>query len=110
MSDFIGVISSLDFWVAMFCGFLISIFFAYIIQSVYDMWKDITTTEYYETTGEELYIGCTVYDTVSGITGLFCGTHLEDDILYGVVVYSEDNTIYPHFILLENLKTIKEQE
>lgn len=108
MSMFISVISNPEFWIAIGCGFIISVVLAYIIQDVYYMWTDELTTEY-RITGKKLSIGCTVYDVLSETVGIYCGTYLKDNTLCGVVINFEDNTVHCYYPELVNLIAVEQE-
>lgn len=110
MDKFITVVSSSEFWVAMLFAFAVSFVLAVIIQDTVNRFIDLSVPEYVFT-DEEPYFGCLVYDTENSIEGIYCGTHLKNDTLCGVVVtVVEDNTIHCYYPDLKNLKTIEQQE
>ena len=108
MRMFFGVISNPEFWIAIGCGFIISVVLAYIVQELYLMWIDDDTTEY-RITGEKLSIGCLVYDVMSETVGIYCGTYRKNNILCGVVVNLDDDTVYCYYPELVNLITVEQE-
>lgn len=106
MNEFISIITNGEFWIAILFAFVVSFVLAVIIQDVVDTFKDIQESEY-EVSDEKLNIGCTVYDILHEVVGIYCGT---DDDCNAVIVMAQDNTVYIIKTELNALLTIKQQE
>ena len=109
MDKFIYIISSREFAIAMFFGFIIAFVISTLIQSAIDtIFGNDDYFEEYIVTDEEPYIGCLVYDSVLNVIGTYCGTHIcEYGNLYNVIVVVQNNKIYYYYSVLEELHVLQ---